>query len=80
MASVRSSIWATMAANSSLAKCSRLASNSGLGYTILKAQHFFKTDAIFSGILVIGFLGLITDRFFALLIKRMFPWDERSNP
>jgi NitT/TauT family transport system permease protein len=57
-----------------------VASNSGLGYTILKAQHFFKTDAIFSGILVIGFLGLITDRFFALLIKRMFPWDERSNP
>lgn len=56
-----------------------VASDSGLGYTILKAQRFFKTDAIFSGILVIGILGFITDRLFALAIKLMFPWDERSG-
>lgn len=56
-----------------------VASNSGLGYTILRAQRFFHTDAIFSGILVIGVLGLITDRLFALAIKKMFPWDERSG-
>lgn len=46
-----------------------VASNSGLGYSILKAQRFLHTESIFSGILVIGVLGLITDRIFAFAIK-----------
>lgn len=53
-----------------------VASNSGLGYSILKAQRFLHTESIFSGILVIGILGLITDRLFAFAIKKMFPWAE----
>lgn len=53
-----------------------VASNSGLGYSILKAQRFMHTESIFSGILVIGILGLITDRIFAIATKRMFPWAE----
>ncbi len=56
-----------------------VASSSGLGYSILKAQRFFQTEAIFVGILTIGVIGLITDRLFALLIKVMFPWDERNG-
>lgn len=53
-----------------------VASSSGLGYSILKAQRFLHTESIFSGILVIGVLGLITDRMFAFAIKKMFPWAE----
>lgn len=53
-----------------------VASSSGLGYSILKAQRFMNTKAIFSGILVIGLLGLITDRLFALATKKLFPWAE----
>lgn len=53
-----------------------VASKSGLGYSILKAQRFFHTESIFSGILVIGILGLITDRLFAIATKKMFPWAE----
>lgn len=53
-----------------------VASSSGLGYSILKAQRFLHTESIFSGILVIGILGLITDRLFAFAIKKMFPWAE----
>lgn len=51
-----------------------VAANSGLGYSILKAQRFIKTDAIFGGILVIGLLGLITDRLFAIFNKVAFRW------
>ncbi len=51
-----------------------VAANSGLGYSILKAQRFIKTDAIFSGILIIGLLGLITDRIFAYINKKLFHW------
>lgn len=53
-----------------------VAANSGLGYNILKAQRFLKTDVIFGGILIIGVLGLIMDRLFALLNRKMFPWAE----
>lgn len=53
-----------------------VAANSGLGYSIMKAQRFLKTDAIFMGILVIGILGLITDRFLYLLNKKLFHWME----
>lgn len=53
-----------------------VAANSGLGYTILKAQRFLKTDAIFGGILMIGLLGLLCDRLFVLASKKIFPWAE----
>lgn len=53
-----------------------VAANSGLGYTILKSQRFLSTDAIFGGIILIGLLGLITDRIFAILNKKLFPWAE----
>jgi len=53
-----------------------VAANSGLGYSILKAQRYLRTDAIFGGILVIGFLGLVTDRLFSLANRKIFPWAE----
>ena len=53
-----------------------VAANSGLGYSIMKAQRFLNTDQIFVGILVIGLLGLIIDRLFAWLNKKLFPWAE----
>jgi NitT/TauT family transport system permease protein len=53
-----------------------VAANSGLGYSIMKAQRFLKTDAIFVGILVIGLLGLFTDRFLYFLSKELFHWVE----
>ncbi len=53
-----------------------VAASSGLGYSILKAQRFVKTDAIFSGIIIIGLLGLIIDRIFAYINKKLFHWAE----
>lgn len=52
-----------------------VASQSGLGYSIMKAQRFMNTNIIFVGILVIGLLGLIIDRLFVLLGKFLFPWS-----
>ncbi len=51
-----------------------VAANSGLGYTILKAQRFLKTDTIFGGILLIGLIGLLMDQAFRWLHRRSFPW------
>lgn len=52
------------------------AASSGLGYQILKAQRFMQTSAMFGLILLIGLMGLITDRLFALIDKLVFHWKE----
>ena len=53
-----------------------VATDSGLGYGIMKAQRFLRTDEIFVGILVLGLLGLITDMLFKLVQPRLLPWAE----
>lgn len=52
------------------------AASSGLGYQILRAQRFMQTDAMFGLILLIGLMGLITDRLFATVDKLVFHWKE----
>ncbi len=51
-----------------------VAANSGLGYSILKAQRFLQTDKIFAGILLIGLIGLAIDQLFRLAHRKAFPW------
>jgi len=53
-----------------------VAANSGLGYSILKAQRFLKTDTIFAGIILIGLIGLVMDQGFRWLHRRLFPWAQ----
>lgn len=53
--------------------------SSGLGYVIIQAGRFLKTDVIFVGILVIGLLGMLTDLIFKKLYRVMFPWLTREG-
>ena len=53
-----------------------VAANSGLGYAILKAQRFLKTDTIFAGIIIIGVIGLAMDQGFRWLHRRWFPYAQ----
>ena len=54
-----------------------VASDSGLGYLIIKSQRFLATDVIFAGLILIGAIGLLTDMFFRLLTRIIVPWHER---
>lgn len=54
-----------------------VAANAGLGYMVLKSQRFLATDMIFAGLLVIGLVGLLTDRLFLLISRLAVPWHER---
>jgi len=47
-----------------------IAADSGLGYLIFNSRLWMATDRIFIGIVCLGALGLITDRFFRYLIVR----------
>jgi ABC-type nitrate/sulfonate/bicarbonate transport system permease component len=47
-----------------------IAADSGLGYLIFNSRLWMATDRIFIGIVCLGALGLVTDRFFRYLIVR----------
>jgi NitT/TauT family transport system permease protein len=53
-----------------------VATDSGLGYRIMKAQRFLRTEEIFVGIFVLGLLGLATDMLFKILTPRLLPWAD----
>ena len=53
-----------------------VAANSGLGYAILRAQRYLQTDRIFVGIIVIGFIGLVTDQALRLVHRKLFHWAK----
>ena len=49
-----------------------VAASTGLGHMILFAQQMSRTDKVIVGILVIGIVGYVTDRVFALAISKLF--------
>ncbi len=55
-----------------------VAANSGLGYSVLKAQRFLQTDKIFAGLIVIGLLGLFQDQLLRGLHYVLFPYLRRQ--
>jgi NitT/TauT family transport system permease protein len=56
-----------------------VAATSGLGFRILKAQRFLRTDEIFAGLIVIGLIGVTLDLSFRLLRHWACPWVEASR-
>lgn len=48
-----------------------VAASTGLGHMILFAQQMSRTDKVIVGILVIGIVGYVTDRIFALAISKL---------
>lgn len=56
-----------------------VAAASGLGHLIIISQRFLQTPNIISAVLIIGILGFLTDCFFKLTYKILFPWTEKSS-
>lgn len=46
----------------------------GLGYAIIRAQRYLATDRIFAYVIVIGLMGVLTDRIFRHVRGWIFPW------
>ena len=56
-----------------------IAASAGLGHMILFAQQMSRTDKVIVGILVIGIVGYITDRLFALVISKLLKGTEKNG-
>ena len=48
-----------------------IAASSGLGYLILDAQQMSRSDKVIAGILTIGMVGILCDKIFSLLIRKV---------
>jgi NitT/TauT family transport system permease protein len=51
-----------------------IGSSAGIGHMIIDSQALLATGQMIFGIIVIGFIGLISDFAFKLLNRKMFPW------
>lgn len=56
-----------------------IAASTGLGHMILFAQQMSRTDKVIVGILVIGVVGYITDRLFALIIDKTLKGSSENG-
>lgn len=54
-----------------------LGGDRGLGFLILDASSFFRTTYVFAGIVIIGAIGLLTDRGLVMLARRVVHWEGR---
>jgi NitT/TauT family transport system permease protein len=51
-----------------------LGAENGLGYSIIRAQRYLATDKIFAYIIVIGLIGILSDRVMVFGRKKLFKW------
>ena len=54
-----------------------LGGDRGLGFIVLDATNFFRTSYVFAGVLLIGSIGLATDRAFVLITRRWVHWHRQ---
>ena len=56
-----------------------LGGDRGLGFVVLDASNFFRTTYVFAGIILIGLIGLLSDRGLALLTRKVVHWEGRRS-
>ncbi|MBE5960599.1 MAG: ABC transporter permease [Lachnospiraceae bacterium] len=55
-----------------------IAASTGLGHMILYAQQMSRSDKVIIGIIMIGLVGLICDKIFAVIISRLVKGDAEN--
>jgi NitT/TauT family transport system permease protein len=56
-----------------------IAAQSGLGFRIIQSQRYINTDKVLFCIVLIGLIGLITDRLFDRLAVVLTPWADHNK-
>ena len=54
-----------------------IAGSSGIGWMIVDAGRFLRSDLVFVGVIIIGFMGLALDRLMVLIEHRIVHWAGR---
>ena len=55
-----------------------VAAVSGIGWMVLDASKFLRSDIIFVGIIIMGLTGILLDKFIQLIEGKVVPWKGRE--
>ena len=65
-------------AYTTLVSAEMVAANSGIGWMVLDASRYLRSDIIFLGIIVMGKTGRLLDRGIQLIERRVVPWKGKE--
>ena len=65
-------------AYTTLVSAEMVAANSGIGWMVLDASRYLRSDIIFLGIIVMGITGILLDRGIQLIERRGVPWKGKE--
>ena len=57
-----------------LVSAEMVAARSGIGWMVLDASHYLRSDIIFLGIIIMGITGVLLDQGIQLIERKMVPW------
>ena len=55
-----------------------VAAVSGIGWMVLDASKFLRSDVIFVGIIIMGITGILLDRVIRVLEEKIVPWRGKE--
>jgi taurine transport system permease protein len=56
-----------------------VAAVSGIGWMVLDASKFLRSDIVFAGIIIMGFSGILIDRVLRVIEERIVPWKGKMG-
>lgn len=65
-------------AYTTLVAAEMVAAKSGLGWMVLDASNYLRSDIIFVGIIIMGITGIILDRLIQFIEKKLVPWKGKE--
>ena len=65
-------------AYTTLVSAEMVAANSGIGWMVLDASRYLRSDIIFLGIIVMGITGILLDRGIQRIERRVVPWKGKE--
>ena len=65
-------------AYTTLVSAEMVAANSGIGWMVLDASRYLRSDIIFLGIIVMGITGILLDRGIQRIERRVVPWKGKD--
>lgn len=63
---------------STLVASEMVAARSGIGWMVLDASNYLRSDIVFMGVIVMGLTGIAVDSVFRLIEKKLVPWKGKS--
>lgn len=55
-----------------------VAATAGIGWMVLDASNYLRSDVVFMGVIIMGITGILLDRIIQLIEKKVVHWSGRS--